>query len=124
MACFIVPAVEAVAVTAAVEAVRRHESKTHAETRMASVAWSQKLSWLRNLLWGGVLLLAFEHLWHGEIVPFFPFLTAMKSPGETAEMLHEMSTVGVTMAAIVTLVWAVACLAADTIARRKEASAQ
>lgn len=120
MACFIVPAVEAVAVTVAAKVVKQRE--THAEAEVARVDWSRKLHWLSALLWGGVLLLAFEHLWHGEIVPFFPFLTAMNSPGETAEMLHEMGTVGVTMAAIVTLVWFVVCLAADSIVQRKEAA--
>jgi len=58
-----------------------------------------------NLLWGGALLLAFEHLWHGEVVPWFPFLTAASDPAETAVMLSEMSTVGVTMAVLVTAVW-------------------
>ena len=120
MACFIVPAVEAVAVTVAAKVVKQHE--THAEAEITRVEWSRKLHWLSALLWGGVLLLAFEHLWHGEIVPFFPFLTAMKSPGETAEMLHEMSTVGVTMAVIVTVVWFAVCQAADLILRRREAA--
>jgi len=34
------------------------------------------LGWLTNMLWGGSLLLAFEHVWHGEETPWFPFLTA------------------------------------------------
>ncbi|MEG2088278.1 MAG: hypothetical protein RR022_08755, partial [Angelakisella sp.] len=57
--------------------------------------------------WGGSALLAFEHLWHGEITPWFPFLTAAGSPADTAEMLLELSTVGVSMAVLVTAVWAV-----------------
>ena len=127
MACFIVPAVEAAAVTVAVQVMKRQEARP---VRAASVVteqhipWSRKLTWLSRLLWGGVLLLAFEHLWHGEIVPFFPFLTAMRDPGETAEMLHEMSTVGVTMAVIVTLVWAAVAAAAETILRRGEGAVQ
>lgn len=127
MACFIVPAVEAVAVTAAAQVVKKQEQRqTHAEAAMARqhVAWSRKLTWLSMLLWGGVLLLAFEHVWHGEVVPFFPFLTAMRDPGETAEMLHEMSTVGVTMAAIVTVVWAAVCAVAETILHRAEGAVQ
>ena len=63
-------------------------------------------------------MLCFEHIWHGEVVPFFPFLTAMSDPGDTAEMLHEMSTVGVTMAALVTAVWGVMVCAVDTMIRR------
>ena len=50
-------------------------------------------------------MLAFEHLWHGEIVPFYPFLTAASSPADAMEMLHEMATVGSTMAIVVTAVW-------------------
>ena len=57
------------------------------------------------MLWGGAVLLCFEHLWHGEVVPYPPFLTAAADPGDTAEMLHEMSTVGVCMALLITAVW-------------------
>ena len=67
--------------------------------------FSKKLGWLNKLLWGGSALLAFEHVWHGEVVPFFPFLTAAADPEEASVMLHEMATVGVSMAALVTLVW-------------------
>ncbi|MBQ1643361.1 MAG: hypothetical protein II103_02390, partial [Treponema sp.] len=49
--------------------------------------------------------LAIEHIYHGEVVLYPPFLTAMRNPEDIAEMLHEMATVGVSMAAIVTLVW-------------------
>ena len=121
MACFVVPAVEAVAVTAAYLAAKKHEQKIsapklsegeHTENRPA-ITWSKRLSWLMGLLWGGVLLLAFEHFWHGEVVPFPPFLTAMADPEDTAEMLHEMATVGVSMAVTVTAVWGVICAAAQ-----------
>ena len=67
--------------------------------------FSKKLNWLSNLLWGGSALLAFEHLWHGEIVPWFPFLTAVNNPSDKAEMLHELSTVGVAMSILVTTIW-------------------
>ena len=122
MACFIVPAVEAVVVTGAYLAVKHSENKkaltlkngegetSHEENK---ISWSRKLSWLLGLLWGGVFLLAFEHLWHGEVVPFPPFLSALSDPEDTAEMLHEMATVGVSMAVCVTLVWAGICAAVD-----------
>jgi hypothetical protein len=45
-----------------------------------------------------VILLAFEHLWHGEIVPWPPFLTAMNNPADIAPMLHEIATIGIGMA--------------------------
>ena len=37
-----------------------------------------------------------------------PFLTAMKTPENIPEMLHEMSTVGVGMALVVTAAWGIA----------------
>ena len=49
--------------------------------------------------------MAFEHLWHGEIVPWFPFLSAASNPRDAMVMLHEMGTVGVCMSVIVTLIW-------------------
>lgn len=122
MACFIVPAVEAVAVTAAYVAAKKHEQKITAprlgegadfSASDAKITWSKRLSWLMAMLWGGVLLLAFEHFWHGEIVPFPPFLSAMASPEDTAEMLHEMATVGVSMAITVTAVWGAVCAVAQ-----------
>lgn len=61
--------------------------------------------------------MAFEHLWHGEIVPFFPFLTAVEN-GETAEMLAEMGSAGVTMAVLVTVVWG-GMLAVSSIMEKK-----
>ena len=71
------------------------------------------------MLWGGAILLAFEHVWHGEVTPWFPFLTAMNDPTDTAEMLHEMATVGVLMAVIITAVWA--CMVLVTNAMEKKA---
>jgi len=62
--------------------------------------------------------LAFEHIWHGEVVPWFPFLTAMSDPADMAEMLHEMSTVGVTMAVLITLVW-LGMLAASSVIEKR-----
>ena len=69
------------------------------------ISFSQKISWLNKMLWGGSALLAFEHLWHGEIAPWFPFLTAMDNQKDMIEMFHEMGTTGVAMAALVTFVW-------------------
>lgn len=107
MACFLVPVAEAAVVTAAAQVVKMKEKKkgTAHTAEETAIPFSRKLQWLYNLLWGGALLLAFEHLWHGEVVPWFPFLTAASDPAETAVMLSEMSTVGVTMAVLVTAVW-------------------
>ena len=68
--------------------------------------FSRMIKWLNKMLWGGSALLAFEHLWHGELVPWFPFLTAAGNSEDAMVMLQEMSTRGVTMAVLVTVVWA------------------
>ena len=129
MACFLVSAAEAVVVTAVKKIEEKHEEKVIESgatvPEKTKIPFSRKLSWLIYMLVGGAILLAFEHVWHGEVVPWFPFLTAMNDPGETSEMLHEMATVGVTMAGIITVVWIGMCVGADRIVRRsddKEAS--
>ena len=117
MACFLVPAAEAVATSIAkIEADKKESAKkTEQETK---IPFSTKLSWLRNMLWGGAVLLAFEHVWHGEVVPYFPFLTAASNPADKAEMLHEMATVGVTMAVIITVVWVCMLAVASVFEKR------
>ena len=70
------------------------------------------------MAWGGCALLAFEHVWHGEVVPWFPFLTAASHAEDAAEMLHEMGTVGVAMAALVTTVWLGMCAVASYVKKR------
>lgn len=122
MACFLVPAAEAIIVSAAVKISEKREKNKYSLPKGAvkhieieedshKLPFSKKLSWLRNLLWGGTVLLAFEHFWHGEVVPYFPFLTAASNPQDAAEMLHEMATVGVTMTVAVTAVWGIMIVA-------------
>lgn len=112
MACFVVPAAEALITTVASAVIKKKEKTGAAQIAAAEVdekaekiPFSVKLGWLNKLLWGGSALLAFEHVWHGEVVPWFPFLTAAADPTDAAVMLHEMSTVGVSMAVLVTVVW-------------------
>lgn len=108
MACFIVPTVEAVAVTAAkTQIARKAKNGASPESAERSLNLVRKLTWLTNLLWGGALLLAFEHLWHGEVIPYFPFLSALTERSTTQQMLFEMGTVGVGMAVLVTAVWGI-----------------
>ncbi len=127
MACFLVSAAEAVVITAVEKAQEKKEEtlalKGESE-KSPAVPLSKKLQWLRNMLLGGVVMLMFEHIWHGEVVPYFPFLTAMYDAEETSVMLHEMATVGVSMAALITVVWAVVCVVADMKAKNlsREAS--
>ena len=119
MACFLVSAAEAVVVKAVEQTVEKKEEAAEAAAeREVRIPWSRKLKWLSHMLWGGVILLAFEHVWHGEVVAWPPFLTAMSDPGATAEMLHEMATVGVCMALLITAVWFGVCKVADVLARR------
>ena len=109
MACLLVPAAEAVITTIAAKVVKSKEQKVEiAETNLKTaenLPFSRKLKWLSNLLWGGSALLTLEHVWHGEIVPWAPFLTAANDPAATAEMLQEMATVGAGMTVAVTAVW-------------------
>ena len=109
MACFIVPAAEAVVTTVAARVLKNKESKCDIRDLSTGehLTWSSHVRKLSNFLWGGSALLAFEHVWHGEVTMFFPFLTAAKSPETLSVMLHEMSTVGVTMAVVVTAFWGV-----------------
>ena len=115
MACFTVPAAEAIITTVAEKIIKSKEKKmalsgavnTKPEAAdTTKISLSTKLGWLNKMLWGGSALLAFEHVWHGEVVPFFPFLTAVKD-GNAMEMLHEMATAGVCMALLVTAAWGV-----------------
>ena len=77
--------------------------------REVGLSLRKKLHLLSNFLFSGSILLVFEHFWHGEIVPFFPFLTGARSPEDTYTMLKEMSTVGVSMALLITGIWAIYC---------------
>ncbi len=127
MACFLISAAEALVVTAVAQGVKHYEKKKeetpgHAAEKLSSeiYPWSRRLMLLAYLLWGGVVLLAFEHVWHGEVVPWFPFLTAMGDPADKAEMLHEMATVGVTMACLVTAVWGVIMGVINAMLKRPE----
>ena len=131
MACFLVLTAEAVVTTVAEKVIAKKENAA-LETKLDStgtkeisevkIPLSKKLKWLNNMAWGGCALLAFEHVWHGEIVPWFPFLTAASNAEDAAEMLHEMGTVGVAMAALVTTVWLGMCGVASFVKKRAAAS--
>jgi hypothetical protein len=65
------------------------------------------IKWFNIMAWGSVLALLVEHMWHGEVVPWFPFLTAMENPDDTATMLTEMAQIGIPMLICVVAAWAV-----------------
>ena len=126
MACFIVPAAEAIITSIASKAIKSKEVKAETVTAACDdgievsvkIPFSRKLRWLSNLLWGGSVLLAFEHVWHGEVEPFFPFLTSAASAQGAVSMLREMATVGVTMAVLVTALWCVMLAVSAAIERK------
>lgn len=129
MGCFLVPAAEAIVTTVISHGAKKREKNIIPETfefcdqdgslkQVEKVRFSTKLGWLNKMLIGGSGLLAFEHVWHGEVVPFFPFLTAANDPAEFAELLTEMSTTGVTMAILVTLIWGGMVFVSNTIEKK------
>ena len=118
MACFIAPVVEAIVVSVAKKKIQKKEklalsdsyrgsSSFKPEEQPEKIPFSRKIGWLSNMLWGGSFLLAIEHIWHGEVVPWPPFLTAMNSPAQIGPMLGEIATVGVAMAGLITAIWGV-----------------
>lgn len=137
MACFLVPTGEAIVVSLLRLALKKKEEKAGIKPDSLESPVSPEspaspaslvspgvrklrrcLRWLSHMLWGGSALLAFEHLWHGEIVPWFPFLTAASDPESAGVMLHEMATAGVMMALLTTAAWGLMCLAASAIEKR------
>lgn len=92
MACFLIPMALAVATSIMQKAAR-------------GLAEKLKLWILNALLWGGVVLLIVEHVWHGEVVPWPPFLTAMTNPADIPIMIHEMATIGTAMSATILATW-------------------
>ena len=113
MACFLAPMSEAIVMTVVQKIVDKKTKKTGGSGPENTSHWVRRLGWLNKMLWGGSMLLAFEHLWHGEIVPWPPFLTAMKNPADVGPMLHEIATVGTAMAVTVTVVWALMVLVVE-----------
>lgn len=97
MACLLVPATAAIITTASKKKV---PSKYH-------------LEWLNTLLWGGAVMLLVEHIAHGEIVFYPPFLTAMQNPADISVMLQEIAIVGGGMVVAIVAVWAIAVAIAN-----------
>ena len=91
MACFTAPLAQALVVTAARSACKDKAAKSRNP-------FVRRIGWLQKMLFGGSFLLAVEHVWHGEVVPWFPFLTG-------DNVLYEIATTGLTMCAAVTGVW-------------------
>ncbi|MBQ2464545.1 MAG: hypothetical protein II507_06115, partial [Treponema sp.] len=71
MACFTIPLAEGIILSVA---------KKIAFKKDAESALKERLEHLENMLYGGSFLLAIEHIYHGEVVLYPPFLTAMRNP--------------------------------------------
>ena len=114
MACFTAPLAQALVVTAAKSACKDGAVKSRNP-------FVRRLGWLQKMLFGGSFLLAVEHVWHGEITWRYPFLTAVKD-GNTGEMLHEIATLGVAMAVLITVVWAGMVVVSSALEKRGAAA--
>jgi len=99
MACFLVPMGTAIIIT---PAKKRIPERYH-------------FHWLISMLWGGVVMLCVEHISHGEVVPYPPFLTKGLS-----EVIPEMVRVGVPMTLAVFVVWLIMVGVANWFEKIKE----
>lgn len=97
MACFLVPTAAAIVTTVVGKKVPKE----------------YHLNWLNSMLWGGVVMLAIEHISHREIVLYPPFLTA-----GLPEVLPEMLRVGVPMTLTIFLIWGVMVVVAARAAKK------
>jgi hypothetical protein len=86
MACFIAPATAAIVATAVRKKI---PSRYHIE-------------WLLSMIWGGVVWLIPEHIYHGEVVFYPPFFTAGIS-----EIIPEVLMVGIPMVVVTVVAWAI-----------------
>lgn len=121
MACFVVTTVAAIGVGAA-RHIKKHNEKKAPEINFdEKFINSKKLGYLELTLWGGALLLAGEHAFHGEITYKFPWLTAAtEGKEEVLTMLQEMGTVGVGMLLILVGAWFGGLLIARWLKNRKK----
>ncbi len=81
------------------------------------------VGWLNTMILGGAVALAVEHVAHGEIVPWPPFLTAMSNPADAATMFHEMAAVGIPMTLAIVAAWLGIVLLCNSARARGRASA-
>ena len=99
MACFLAPTCVGIITTA----LRKRFPKN----------WH--IQWLNTMIFGGAIGLTVEHIAHGEIVPWPPFLTAMSNPADTAVMLKELAIVGIPMTFTLIFAWILLVIAYETL---------
>lgn len=112
MACFIVPLTQAVATTIYRRRLEKSTSSSAASSSasapqqaLSASSNAQALKQLELMLWGGSAMLIVDHIISGELMPVFPFFSALLTEGGTLTMLREMLTVGVPMSLLVTAIW-------------------
>ncbi len=108
MACFLVPTIIG--------------GITHNHKEKFSDKWH--INWLTTMIWGGSAGLAIEHIAHQEIVPWFPFLTAMSNPASTVTMLKEMAMVGIPMTLGLIAVWAIMVIVYEKVIVKDKSSSK
>lgn len=108
MACFIVPLAQAVATTLYRRNLERKNSLAPVGERVPDLSGRKgaSLQRLELMLWGGSAMLIVDHIISGELMPVFPFFSALLVEGGALTMLREMLTVGVPMSLLVTGIWA------------------
>ena len=131
MGCFAVSAIGAIGVGVARHIVKHHEKKLALEHKEqvpekfgSDIKWSTKLAYLELTLGSGSLILLGEHIFHGEVVPYPPFFTAMEHAEDTRQMFYEIGTVGVAMFFLLIIAWAVGILIADAVKYRKRKTSE
>jgi len=105
MACFIIPLTQAIATTA----LRRHAAKS-ASVNTVQNPFHAHLPRLEAMLYGGSAMLIVDHILSGELMPVFPFFSALATEGGLTTMLREMLLVGIPMSLLVTALWAISVL--------------
>lgn len=98
MACFLAPTTAAIVIS----------------TIRKKVPFKYHINWLISMLWGGVIMLAVEHISHGEVVLYPPFLTA-----GFWNVLPEILKVGVPMTLAIVVVWLVMVFVAEKVLNKK-----
>ena len=106
MACFTAPVAQALVVGALKTSTKKSENPFLA-----------RLGLLQKMLFGGSFLLAIEHVYHGEVIFTWPFLTAVRD-GNTAEVLREIATVGSAMTVLIVAVWIGMLIVSSLIVKR------
>jgi hypothetical protein len=91
MACFVAPAGVAIVTTICGKKIPK---KYH-------------INWLNRLLWIVSAGLILEHAVNGEIVPYFPFLTALNNAKDTSVMIHEIFTTGLAILMACVAAWVI-----------------